>query len=60
MHDHRSRFPPPTQNLSQVLKHINLLDEFMRKYRMSADHVLNAVFHIKRIAGESKTPPGPE
>ncbi|PHI31046.1 hypothetical protein [Budvicia aquatica] len=59
MPEHRA-LNVPTPNQSQALQHINLLDEFMRKNRMSADHVLNAVAHIKRIAGESKTPPGPE
>lgn len=59
MPEHRA-LNVPTPNQSQALQHINLLDEFMRKNRMNADHVLNAVFHIKRIAGESKTPPGPE
>ncbi|MBK5072221.1 hypothetical protein I2492_04220 [Budviciaceae bacterium CWB-B4] len=71
MPEHRPHnIPPP--NKPQALQHINLIDELMRKHRMSAGDVLNAVTHLKSIAGDGhhgyqpihspslKNPPGPE
>lgn len=64
---HPHNIPPP--NKSQALQHINLVDELMRKHRMSAEDVLNAVTHLKRITDDGYQPihnpslrnsPGPE